>query len=130
MQITSAIILAAGPGTRMWPYSEARNKCALPIANVPNVRRLADSLAAIGIRRLVVVLGAHPGSIRSALVGCSIPVGYVEAAGAGTAGALLAGLTALEDDRFLVVYGDTVTTEANLSAVAQAPEAAAGALVD
>ena len=80
MPITTAVILAAGSGTRIWPYNEVRNKCAIPVANVPNVRRLADSLAEIGIRQLVVVLGAYPGSIRAALFGCPASLHYVTAA--------------------------------------------------
>src|SRR5687767_7717621 len=123
MPITSAIILAAGPGTRIWPYNEVRNKCAIPVANVPNVRRLADSLAEIGIRRIVVALGPHPGSIRAALFGFNPAIEYVTPlAESGTAGALLEALKGVDDERFLVVYGDTATTERNLRAVAEAPE--------
>src|SRR5438093_13487385 len=111
--IKSAIILAGGSGTRMWPYAEVRNKCAMPVANVPNVRRIADQVSEIGIANIVVVLGPHPGSIRSALVGARSTIAYVDQpAGGGTAGATLEGLKLSDDDRFLVVYGDTVTTAA------------------
>ncbi len=73
MTTSTAIILAAGTGTRIWPFNEVRNKCAIPVANVPNVRRLADSLAEIGIRRIVVAIGPHQGSIRAALFGAAAP---------------------------------------------------------
>src|SRR5512145_1756946 len=109
MPITTAIILAAGAGTRIWPFNEVRNKCAVSVANVPNVRRLADSAREIGITRLVAALGAHPGSVRSALFGLNVE--YVTPPGdSGTAGALLEALKGVDDERFLVVYGDTVTT--------------------
>jgi len=130
MPIQSAIILAAGSGTRIWPYNEVRNKCAMPVANVPNVRRLVDTLLEIGVRRVVVVIGAHAGSVRAALLGAAAQIQFVQQPPeSGTAGATLAALNALDDARFLVVYGDTVTTASNLRAVAEAPEAndAAGA---
>src|SRR5437868_6119046 len=108
LPITSAILLAAGSGTRVWPYNEVRNKCALPVANVPNIRRLADSLHEIGVTRLVVAVGTHGGSVRHALLGAKARVEFVEPpVGSGTAGAVRAGLTVLDDARFLVVYGDT-----------------------
>lgn len=122
MSPQSAIILTAGPGHRFWPYATIRNKGASPIANVPNIRRLLDSVAEIGVRRVVVVLGHQPGSVRAALVGCSADVAFVEGAG-GTAGAVLAGAAALGDECFLVVYGDVVTTTENLRHFVTAHEA-------
>lgn len=120
MPIKSAVLLAAGAGTRMWPFAEVRNKCALPVCNVPNVRRLADSLAEIGVQRIAVVVSAEAASVRHALYGASADIVYVEPArGAGTAGAALAGLEALDDDRCFVVFGDTVTTTENLRTVAE-----------
>src|SRR5258708_33722733 len=105
--IKSAIILAGGSGTRMWPYAEVRNKCAMPVANVPNVRRIADQLAEIGIENIVVVLGPHPGSVRSALIGAKAKITYIDQpAGGGTAGATLEALKLITDNRFLVVYAD------------------------
>ncbi len=49
--VQTAIILAAGAGTRFWPYNVVRQKAAFPIANVPAVRRLVDSLQGIGTPR-------------------------------------------------------------------------------
>ena len=123
MPISTAIILAAGSGTRIWPFADVRNKCAIPVANTPNVRRLTDSLAEIGVHRIIVALGPHPGSIRAAFFGSSAAIEYVTPpSDSGTAGALLEALKGVDDERFLVVYGDTVTTERNLRAVAEAPE--------
>lgn len=105
----------------MWPFAEVRNKCALPVCNVPNVRRLADSLAEIGVQRIVAVTGAEAGSVRHALYGCGAEVAFVEQkSGAGTAGAALAGFGALDDDQCLVVFGDVATTTGNLRAVSEA----------
>ena len=61
----TALILAAGPGKRFWPYNVVRNKAAFPIANLPLIRRLADDLAGLGIDRMVVVVGAGASPPRS-----------------------------------------------------------------
>src|SRR5579872_6227787 len=125
MPIQAAILLAGGAGTRIWPYAEIRNKCAIPVANVPNVRRLADALYEVGVRRIAVVVGPHAGSIKHALLGAAAQVAFVaQPAEGGTAGAVLEALSVLDDARFLVVYGDVVTPAANLRAVAEMPEQA------
>lgn len=114
--LRSAVILAGGTGARMWPFADIRNKCALPVANVPNVRRQAEALLNVGIQRIAVVLGAHSGSIRHALLGLEpASVAFVEQPlGGGTAGAALAGLRAAEDDAALVLYGDVVAAPTTL----------------
>ncbi|MGC8668462.1 MAG: NTP transferase domain-containing protein [Chthonomonadales bacterium] len=127
--LRSAIVLAAGQGRRFWPFSEVRNKCAFPVGNVPNVRRVVQILQAAGVERVVVVVSHHSASVRAALAGLDRTVAIAEAgATAGTAGALLTGLRLLDDGQLLVAYGDTVLTEASVQAVRQA-EAPAAALV-
>ena len=121
-----AVILAAGPGAKLWPYNEVRNKCALPIGNVPLVRRLADDLAALGVNQIAVVVGARGASVRHALRGAA-GVGVVASAAAGspagTAADALAGLGALDhDEPIWVVYGDTLIARRNLAALAAAHE--------
>ena len=63
----SAIILAAGRGRKAWPYGEYRQKCTLPIANVPVVRRLAKNLIEIGVNQIVVVVGHHAQQVQGAV---------------------------------------------------------------
>lgn len=118
---TVAVILAGGAGTRMWPFATVRNKVALPIANVPNVRRLVDAVVSCGIREVVVVLGHEAGSVRHALIGAAGAITWAAApAGAGTAGATLCAMHALEADRYLVLYGDTDVAVGDLRAVLEA----------
>jgi bifunctional UDP-N-acetylglucosamine pyrophosphorylase/glucosamine-1-phosphate N-acetyltransferase len=112
----------------MWPFAEVRNKCAMPIANVPNVRRLHDSLSRIGIERTAVVLGYGAGSVRHALRDAVVPAIFVDqATGGGTAGAALAGLRALGGGPALIVCGDVVVSETDLLRVAEAPGATGSA---
>jgi NDP-sugar pyrophosphorylase family protein len=115
------ILLAAGGGRKFWPYSEIRNKCAFPVANVPVVRRLAEQLLEAGVQGLVVVLGAHPGSVRAALAGLEDRVEYVDQPRAeGTADAVVRALDRTGDDPFLAACGDIVTTPETIAALVEA----------
>lgn len=115
--LAGAVVLAAGQGTRFWPYNVVRQKAAFPIANVPVVRRIVDDLAALGITRVVVVVGAGEASVRAALRNCGAAVRFVQQPGmGGTAEAALAGASLVEGD-CLIVAGDVVTARDNLAAV-------------
>jgi NDP-sugar pyrophosphorylase family protein len=52
-----AIILAAGLGTRLLPLTSATPKSLLPIANVPLIDHVVDSIQSVGIKDIVVVTG-------------------------------------------------------------------------
>lgn len=115
-KLQTALLLAAGVGSKFWPYSSVRNKAAFPIANVPAIRRLADDLIALGIPRIIVVTGYGEASVRAALRGCGTDVVYVrQPEPRGTADAVLHAAHLLEDD-FLIVSADVVTARANLDA--------------
>ena len=116
-KVTTAVVLAAGLGRRFWPYSTVRQKAAFPIANVPAVRRLVDTLAALGMQQIIVVVGHGEASVRAALHHCGHPVRFVQQARlTGTATAVLAAAHDLTAD-FLVVAGDVVTDPSNLAAL-------------
>jgi len=118
------IVLAAGAGRKFWPYSEIRNKCAFPIANEPLVGRAVRQLRALGLARILVVVGAQEGSIRAALR----PLGeegltFVRQPASGTPGTASATLAALEisgvefgEIHALVLYGDCVVATEDLRA--------------
>src|SRR3954447_21580556 len=103
--IRSAVVLAAGQGSRFWPYAVIRQKAAFPIGNVPLVRRLVEDLSALGIERIVVVVGSGEASVRAALRPCHVGVEFVKQAKTnGSAEAVLLGAQLLQED-FLVVAG-------------------------
>ncbi|MEZ4734966.1 MAG: NTP transferase domain-containing protein [Caldilineaceae bacterium] len=115
--IDTAVILAAGQGSRFWPYNTVRQKAAFPIANVPLVRRLVDTVQQIGIRQIIVVVGQGEASVRAALRGCAGNIFFVQQREAtGTAPAVLTAAAQLTED-FLVVAGDVVTDEQNIAAL-------------
>lgn len=113
----SAVVLAAGLGTRFWPYNVVRNKVAFPIANVPAVRRLVDDLLQLGIRQIAVVVGPGEASVRHSLRGCREQLGYVQqVTPRGTAPAALIGAQTVDGD-LLVVHGDIISAPENLQAL-------------
>ncbi len=115
--IKTAVVLAAGLGTKFWPYNVVRQKAAFPIANIPAVRRTVDTLTTLGIDRIIVVVGQGEPSVRAALRGCAgTPIYVRQPQPLGTAEAVLHASAYLDDD-FLVVAGDVVTAEQNLSAL-------------
>lgn len=114
-KIETAVVLAAGLGTKFWPYNVVRQKAAFPIANVPAVRRVVDSLIALGITQIIVVVGPGEASVRAALRGCAAQLVYVQQSKpAGSAAAVLHALPYLQD-AFLVVAGDLVLDGQNLA---------------
>lgn len=115
--IRSAVVLAAGLGSRIWPYAVVRQKAAFPVGNVPVVRRIVEDLAALGITRIVVVVGHGEASVRAALRPSPVEVEYVRQSPLnGNAEAALLGALFLQED-FLVVAGDVVTARTNLAAM-------------
>lgn len=110
----TAIVLAAGLGRKVWPYGEFRQKCTIPVANKPIVRRVVENLLAVGCQRIVVVVGHHAQQVRGALADIPNTVFVTQHSLDGTASAVLTAHEYLEDQPYLVVYGDIVTTAENL----------------
>ena len=103
-----AIVLAAGEGTKVWPYGEYRQKCTIPIANVPIVRRLVRSLIEIGCEHIHVVVGHHAQQVKGAVADLRGVRFAEQTQRDGTATAALLVAEGLEEP-FLVGYGDRVT---------------------
>jgi len=111
-----ALLLTAGLGTRLAPLTYVRAKAAVPINGEPLVCRVIRSLAAGGIRDLVLNLHHRPASI-AAVVGdggsLGVRVRYSwEQPVLGSAGGPRRALPLLvesDDDDFLIVNGDTLT---------------------
>ncbi len=66
-QITTALLLAAGAGTRLQPLTDGHPKCLTRVCGVPILGRLVSCLVEQGFRRLVVVLGYRGEQIRDYL---------------------------------------------------------------
>lgn len=57
MDVTTAVVLAAGEGTRLRPLTRNRPKPMLPAANRPILEHVLDTLVAGGIEDVVLVVG-------------------------------------------------------------------------
>jgi len=121
-----AVILAAGEGQRLRPFTVNKPKVMLSIAGKPVLHYVIESLARNGIRDIVIVVGYRKEHIFDYVGSCElfgVDITYVtEEKQLGTAHALLQSRAAVEDE-FLVVSGDNlieadtiarfVTTEPN-----------------
>ena len=65
--ITTALLLAAGAGTRLQPLTDGYPKCLTEVRGVPILGRLVSCLLAQGFTRLVVVVGYRDEQIRDYL---------------------------------------------------------------
>ena len=124
----SAIILAAGLGRKAWPYGEYRQKCTIPIANEPIVRRLAKSLIDIGVNQIIVVVGHHAQQVRGAVADLPGLEFVTQDPAQGTAMSALSATEKVINEHYLVVYGDVVTAVENFrSLVKRFEESGVGA---
>lgn len=104
LQGTTAVILAAGKGTRM--KAKIKNKVAYKLGGQPMITRAVDNLRTAGISQIVVVVGFQSNSVKKSL-DRSVIYAYQEEQ-LGTGHALKSALPALPKGTtsVLSVYGD------------------------
>ena len=117
--MNNAIVLAAGLGRKVWPYGEFRQKCTIPVANKPIVRRIVENLLEVGISRILVVVGHHAQQVRGAIADIPNVEFVTQNPLGGTADAVLTALENINDEDFLVIYGDIVTSSDNFRNIVQ-----------
>jgi choline kinase len=66
-QVNTALLLAAGTGSRLSPLTDMTPKCLVPVNEVSILERLIRSLQAHNFKRLVVVVGHQADCIRNFL---------------------------------------------------------------
>jgi choline kinase len=76
MSEVTAIILAAGVGSRLRPLTDAVPKCLVPLGRETLLGRMVRLLAAHGAGELVVATGYREAQVREALAGAPIPVRF------------------------------------------------------
>jgi len=125
--VKQAIILAAGEGQRLRPFTSNKPKAMLSIAGKPILGYVVDALARNGIRDIILVVGYHKEHIFDWLgsgeeMGVSIT--YVtQDTQLGTAHALLQA-KGMTEDEFLVLPGDNlIGADAIAHLVSMEPEA-------
>ena len=101
-----AIILAAGEGTRLRPYTLDRPKCLVPLAGRPLLEWQRDALRAAGIDDITVVTGYRADQIRA--LGCST-VQNDDFASTNMVASLMCAAHLLDgSDDVVICYGDLV----------------------
>ena len=66
-RISTALLLAAGTGSRLWPLTDDAPKCLTEVSGTTILERLVHSLRSRGFKRLVVVVGYLDHCIRKSL---------------------------------------------------------------
>lgn len=103
------VILAAGKGTRLMPFSARHPKPLLPLLDRPLIEHQLEALRAIGVRRVIVVIG-HLGSEIVRHLGdgsrLGVSIEYVEQESTLGIAHALARVEALVDRPVLVLLGD------------------------
>lgn len=106
-----AVILAGGMGTRLAERLNGRPKPLVDVAGIPLLSRQIETLKANGVDRVLLLINHAADQIarfcaENENFGIDVQLKN-DGEPLGTAGALLASFEAL-DERFLVVYGDTL----------------------
>ena len=106
-----ALLLAAGLGTRLKPFTFLAAKATLPLLNLPFVHYPLQFLFHNRIEEIVINLHAFPESVKKAAGGSyrGTPLHYShEPMIMGTAGAMASARPMLGDEPFVVMNGDTL----------------------
>lgn len=106
-----AVILAAGEGTRLRPFTVSTPKVMIPIVNRPIIEYVIEALAQNGIKDIVIVVGYKKERIMSYFEDgkkFGVDINYVtQSKPLGTAHALLQAEKEIDSD-FLVLPGDNL----------------------
>jgi len=120
---STALVLAAGLGTRLRPLTLARAKPALPVAGPSLIERVVRWLSGQGVIELIVNLHYRPETITARLgdgAGLGTRVRYSwEQPVLGSAGGPRRAFSLASDERLWLVNGDTLA-DVPLSAMAEA----------
>ncbi len=104
-----ALLLAAGLGTRLRPFTFTQAKASLPFLNAPLIHYPLQYLSANGIEEVVINLHAHPESVRQVagneFGGMDLQYSH-EPTILGTAGAMAKASSLLNSEQFVVMNGD------------------------
>ncbi|ODG93023.1 nucleotidyl transferase [Gottfriedia luciferensis] len=118
--VKSAVILAAGKGSKLNPFNAVRSKTAIKIAGKPLIRFNIESIVAMGIEEIVVVVNEeHQREIENLLFDMDNVKFVVDQSNLGSAESLVMGVEKLSSTKeFLVLYGDTIVEQKDLEQLA------------
>ncbi|WP_458188047.1 bifunctional sugar-1-phosphate nucleotidylyltransferase/acetyltransferase [Haladaptatus sp. NG-WS-4] len=110
MTVSSAVVLAAGEGTRLRPLTRNRPKPMLPATTRPVLEHVLDALVGAGITHLHLVVGYRGDRVRDHFGSTyrGVSISYVEQEKQLGSGHALFTARDDVDDAFLVVNGDQI----------------------
>src|SRR6056297_2210942 len=120
MDIDTAVVLAAGEGTRLRPLTRNRPKPMLPAGNRPILEHVFDALVEAGVEELVVVVGYKRDRVQNHFGPTyrDVPIQYVtQRKQLGSGHALLQARNDVEGSH-LVLNGDRLIDAGTVTAVA------------
>lgn len=107
-----AIILSAGKGENLHPYTTKAQKESISILGKAVIRYSIDGLASAGVKEFVVVVNENGRrDIEEALSGLNYSFELVNQKREGITGAIIDGMERISDDFLVVAYGDIVAPE-------------------
>ena len=113
--ITTAMVMAAGHGTRMRPLTDDRSKAMVEVAGRPLIDHMLDRLADAGITRAVVNVHAHAdhleAHLRARTTGPEIVISDERDALLETGGGVVKALPLLGEAQILICNIDAVWSE-------------------
>jgi glucose-1-phosphate thymidylyltransferase len=119
-----AVILAAGEGQRLRPFTVNKPKAMISLADKPLIGYIVDALVSSGVRDIVIVVGYHKETIMDYFgsgESRGITITYaVQDKQLGTAHALKQVADAAADE-FIVLPGDNLIDEKTLTDILEAP---------
>lgn len=133
MRIETAVILAAGKGTRLIPLTLTRPKVLLPIGGIPLLKRQVDMLMDIGIKNIIIVVNYMADAIRhfiyDAYSNHDVQFSFIDqGVPFGTAHAVEVTEEYVKPP-FLVLYGDIFITKDALTKLVNALDQADAAVI-
>lgn len=118
-EVTTIVVLAAGKGTRLYPFTSVIPKELFPIVDRPVIQYVLEEAIVPGIREVVLVVNAQKRLVvdylrsnnsrefQKLLAGVTLTIVNQPNGSYGSGAALLAAREHLSDGPFLVLFGDS-----------------------
>lgn len=122
-RVTQAIILAAGEGQRLRPFTAVMPKVMLSIADKPILQYVIEALTENGIRRIVMVIGYRKDQVQDYFgsgQNFGVEIEYVVQSQQLGVGHAIKQAETLADERFMVIMGDNMVDPETIESLTQA----------
>jgi N-acetyl-alpha-D-muramate 1-phosphate uridylyltransferase len=134
MKIGTAMVMAAGLGTRMRPLTDHMPKPLIKVAGKPLIEYAFDKLRLAGVGKAVVNVHYLPEQVEAYVADCvtdlDIAISDERALLLETGGGLVQALPMIGDDPFFCINSDAIWTDGEVDALTRLSEAWDGEFMD